>query len=106
VAHGTLTELSRHRRTQQLLLRVRDPEQRSPGIASQMTDVTAASLGELDSDGRTELCVELAPSASEEAFAEALVQRLLGAGIGISSLGRKSASLEQVFAELTRGEAS
>jgi ABC-2 type transport system ATP-binding protein len=47
------------------------------------------------------LVVEFDEGADEGATTEAVVKELVGAGLGVREVGRRTASLEQVFSELT-----
>ncbi len=106
VAQGTLAELSRGRRTAQLVVVARDPQARlssflreQPGVG----DVTPSAGPALDG-GFVRLQLTL---AAEEAPLEAgarLLRALVERAFEVASLAPEAASLEQVFAELTRDE--
>ncbi len=100
VAQGTLAELSRGRRCQVLLVRVRDPEGRAPLLARELACVTDATVEPEDESGRLRLRVSLTEGAGLEAH-EALIGALVLAGVAVSSVAPERATLEQVFAELT-----
>jgi gliding motility-associated transport system ATP-binding protein len=107
VAQGTLPELSRGRRTTSLLVVVRDPDRRAAGFLGEQTGVAAVETLEgvaLEDDAYTRLRVTLNEDAAPLAASERLVSALLGAGLTLASISPETASLEQVFAELTREE--
>ncbi len=55
--------------------------------------------------GCAALTVDFADAADSAAVLEELVAALVGAGVGVREVAPIGASLEQVFAELTRDEA-
>jgi len=103
VAQGTLADLSKNRRTTSLLLTVRDPSQRSSGLLGEQTGVaeveTLAAVA--PADGYTRLRVTLIEGEPALGNAERLVRALIGADVDVASITPETASLEQVFAELT-----
>ena len=101
VAEGTLSELSRGRKSLTLLLSVRDPDARSAALAREVEGVTSAIVDEQDGSMRGRLRVTLAEDAGPE-VSEALVKTLVLSGVAVSSVVPELASLEQVFAELTQ----
>jgi len=109
VAQGTLAELSRGRRSTSLLLIVRDPEQRVAGFLGEQAGVSAVTTEgavALASDGYARLRVTLAEGEAPLPLSERLLGALLGAGFAVASIAPEAASLEQVFAELTRDESA
>jgi len=107
VAQGTLAELSRGRRSTTLLLVVRDPERRAAGILGEQTsvaEVESLAAVALPADGYTRLRVVLAEGEAPLGAGERLVRVLVMAGIDVASLSPETATLEQVFADLTRDE--
>jgi ABC-2 type transport system ATP-binding protein len=102
VAQGTLEELSRGRRAQLLTLLVRDPDGRAPKLLQEQSGVTAVEPSR--DDQHTRLRVTLAEDAERLRVSAQLVRALVTAGIDVASASPETASLEQVFAELTRSE--
>ena len=68
------------------------------GVAS----IECAAGGELDEPKR--VTVDTRDEADPDAVAERAVSALVGAGLGVRSVARAAASLEEVFRELTREE--
>jgi ABC-2 type transport system ATP-binding protein len=109
VGQGTLAELSRGRRAQLLTLLVKDPERRAAELLQRQAGVSAVeeiddALHARDST-RTRLRVTVADDAERVSTSERVVRALVMAGIDVASATPESASLEQVFAELTQDEA-
>ncbi|HEY6081703.1 MAG TPA: ABC transporter ATP-binding protein [Polyangiaceae bacterium] len=103
VAQGTLQELSRGRRSQALLLLVRDPEGRADALLEGSPGVSHVEAL-ADEAGRTKRRVILSEDQEPGAAAERLVRALVLAGLDVASVTAEAASLEQVFAELTLDE--
>ena len=107
VAQGTLPELSRGRRSTTLLLTVRDPERRAAGFLGEQAGVASVTTEDsvaLATDGYARLRLTLTEGETPLAVAERLVAALLGASFSVASIAPEAATLEQVFAELTRDE--
>lgn len=109
VGQGTLQELSRGRRAQLLTLLVKDPDGRAAELLQRQAGVTGVetiddALDARDST-RTRLRVTVADEAERVSTSERVVRALVMAGIDVASATPESATLEQVFAELTRDEA-
>ena len=109
VGQGTLAELSRGRRAQLLTLLVKDPEGRATELLQRQAGVTAVetiddALDARDST-RTRLRVTVADEAERVSTSERVVRALVMAGIDVASATPETATLEQVFAELTQDEA-
>jgi ABC-2 type transport system ATP-binding protein len=107
VAQGSLEELARGRRTANLLLTVRDPDRRAAGFLGEQAGVAAVTPSDavaLEEDGYTRLRVTLAEDQNAFPTGERLVSSLVGAGFGVAGITLEKATLEQVFAELTRDE--
>jgi ABC-2 type transport system ATP-binding protein len=100
VGQGTLAELSRGRRTPLLTLLVRDPDGRAPKLLEAQPGVTAVEATSHDQHQR--LRVTLDEAAERLEVSARLVRSLVTAGIDVASASPETASLEQVFAELTR----
>jgi ABC-2 type transport system ATP-binding protein len=108
VAQGTLSELSHGRRAQRLTVLVRDPDGRAAQLLKEQAGVAAVeavtdALDTRDSQ-RTRLRITVADEAERVSTSERAVRTLVLAGIDVASATPESASLEQVFAELTRNE--
>ena len=106
VAQGTLEELSRGRRTPNLLLTVRDCDHRAAGFLGEQPGVTAVTpvAGVALDDDFVRLRVTLDDQTKPLVVSERLVAALHRADYGLASIAPETASLEQVFAELTRDE--
>ena len=106
VAQGTLEELSRGRRSTTLLVVTRDADGHASGFLGEQTGVTAVET--LDSvalaDGYSRLRVTLTEAEVPLHAGERLLRALVTANINVASLIPETASLEQVFAELTRDD--
>ena len=100
MAQGTLQELSRGRRSQALLLLLRDPEGRADALLSGSQGVSRVEALP-DEAGRAKRRVLLSEDQEPGAAAERLVRALVLAGLDVASVTAEAASLEQVFAELT-----
>jgi ABC-2 type transport system ATP-binding protein len=109
VGQGTLAELSRGRRAQLLTLLVKDPERRAAELVQRQAGVTAVETIDDALDARDSTRIRLRVTVSDEAervsTSERVVRALVMAGIDVASATPESASLEQVFAELTQDEA-
>jgi len=103
VAQGSLAELSRGRRSTTLLLVVRETEPRAAGILGEQTGV--AEVETLDSvalaDGYTRLRVTLTEGVTALDAGQQLLRALVTANVDVASLSPETATLEQIFAELT-----
>ncbi len=108
VAQGTLAELSRGRRSTTLLLVVRDAERRAAGILGEQASVVeVAPLDDMAlADGYTRLRVTLLEGVAALDAGQQLLRALVTANVDVASLAPETATLEQVFAELTRDESS
>jgi ABC-2 type transport system ATP-binding protein len=108
VAQGTLAELSRGRRSTTLLLVVRESEPRAAAFLGEQPGV--AEVEPLDgvalADGYVRLRVTLPEGEAALAAGERLLRALVTANIDVASLAPETATLEQVFAELTTDDAS
>jgi ABC-2 type transport system ATP-binding protein len=109
VGQGTLAELSRGRRAQLLTLLVKDPERRAAELLQRQAGVTAVETIDDALDARDSTRIRLRVTVADEAervsTSERVVRALVMAGIDVASATPESASLEQVFAELTQDEA-
>ncbi len=106
VAQGTLEELSRGRRSLALLVVARNTDGRASGFLGEQPRV--AQVETLDSvaltDGYARLRVTLTEGEAALAAGERLLRALVTANIDVASLCPETATLEQVFAELTRDD--
>ncbi len=103
VAEGSIEELRRVRRASSARVRVRGAEQRAlelSGAQAGVTRVTATREGDV---GVT-LELSLDVDADAEGTLEQVVAALVGGGLGVREASLGKASLEEVFAELTRSE--
>jgi ABC-2 type transport system ATP-binding protein len=103
VAQGTLEELSRGRRSSTLSLTLRDPERRSAGFLGEQAGVIGVETlaGVALADGYARLRVTLAESEVPLETGARLLRALVTANIDVASLTPETATLEQIFAELT-----
>ena len=103
VAQGTLEELSRGRRSTSLLVTARDPDARIAGFLGEQTGV--AEVTPLDSvaltDGYVRLRITLTEGEAPLAAGERLLRALIAANLNVASLSPETATLEQVFTDLT-----
>lgn len=106
VAQGTLAELSRGRRSTTLLLVVRDAERRATGILGEQTGVAEVEAleGVALADGYVRLRVTLSEGVAALDAGQQLLRTLITANVDVASLTPETATLEQVFAELTRDD--
>ena len=103
---GTLDELRAKRKARKIELVVRGAEETVrralatvPGVAS-----IEVAAGGVDEPKRVTL--DLGEDADPDLVAERSVSALVAAGLGVRSVARAAASLEDVFRELTRDEAA
>jgi ABC-2 type transport system ATP-binding protein len=108
VAQGTLEELSRGRRSSTLSLTLRDPERRSAKVLGEQAGVIGVETlaGVALADGYARLRVTLAESEVPLETGARLLRALVTASIDVASLTPETATLEQIFAELTRDDSS
>jgi ABC-2 type transport system ATP-binding protein len=103
---GTLAELKARRRGRKLELVVRGPEEglrRALATVAGVADIAIERPPEADEAKRATLDVH--DDADPDGVAERCVAALVGAGFAVRSVVRAAASLEDVFQELTRGDA-
>jgi ABC-2 type transport system ATP-binding protein len=108
VAQGTLAELSRGRRSSTLSITVRDPERRAAGFLGEQTGVVGVEplAGVALADGYARLRVTLAESEVPLEAGARLLRALITANIDVATLTPETATLEQIFAELTADESA
>jgi ABC-2 type transport system ATP-binding protein len=102
VAEGSIEEIRAMRRSTGVRVVVRGSADKAKDAASKVEGVSGARAA--TTGGAVELTVDLVASADAAATTEALVAALVKAGLGIREVGARTASLEQVFAELTRSD--
>jgi ABC-2 type transport system ATP-binding protein len=105
VAEGSIDELRAMRRASGLTVGVRGEPEKAAAAARALAGVAAAKA-KAKAEGRAALDVDLDDGADATTVAEAVVAALVGAGLGVHEIAPRSASLEQVFSELTGGAAS
>ena len=108
VAQGTLAELSKGRRSTTLVLVVKDARGVAAGILGEQPFVAAVEplAGVALDDGYSRLRATLVEGTAALDAGPQLVRALVAANVDVASLAPEVATLEQVFAELTRDDAS
>ena len=103
VAGGTLAELKARSKGREARLVVRGAPGALEAAAAQVSGVKQARASVLDRAAQTaELLLEMAEDAHPEETVERAVAALVAAGAGVRGVGPVRASLEEVFADLTR----
>ena len=106
VAQGSVDEIRAMRRPSGLRVIVRGDADRAIAALKEIPGVRRAEMKSRAEDGATsELSVSLKKGREAGPVAEAIVSAIVGAGIGVREITAEAASLEQVFAELTEGDA-
>lgn len=107
VAQGTLEELSRGRRSTSLLVTARDADGRIAGFLGEQTGVAEVKPleGVALADGYVRLRITLTEGETPLAAGERLLRALIGANLDVASLTPETATLEQVFTDLTADDA-
>ena len=106
VASGKLDELRAQRRATAATLLVRDPDGRAPSVLEQVPGIkrVRSAEGALTTDGtRLHVTFDKQEGDVDRVFEEA-VAALVGAGVGVREAQFAKATLEEVFAQLTRAE--
>ena len=108
VAQGTLEELSRGRRSVALLVVARDADGSASVLLGEQPGVAEVETlaGVAPGDGYARLRVILAEGEAALSAGERLLRALVTAKVDVASLTPETATLEQVFAELTHDDAS
>jgi ABC-2 type transport system ATP-binding protein len=105
VASGTIAELRELRRSETVRLVVRDPEGRARSLLEETAGVQRATP-EADAGGRDDLValtVTIAPDVTDrQSVVEQVVAKLVAAKVAVRELSQARATLEEVFAQLTR----
>jgi ABC-2 type transport system ATP-binding protein len=104
VAEGSIDALRARRRAPSARIIARGEGAQIVAAATNLAGVKHASSEPLPG-GCAALSVDFADEADSAAVLEELVAALVGAGVGVREVAPVSASLEQIFAELTRDEA-
>jgi ABC-2 type transport system ATP-binding protein len=105
VGAGSLAELKARRKGRRLALTVRGAEEAARRALLAVPGVSGIeSAAGVDTEEPKRLTLEVSDDAEPDAVAERAVAALVGAGLGVRSVTRESASLEDVFRELTRDE--
>jgi ABC-2 type transport system ATP-binding protein len=101
VAEGTLEELRRLRRAAGIVVVARGPAELVRQLLAGVPGVLKVALHS-GADEIQRLELELEEDGDADGIAERAVAALVGAGWGVRAVERKSRSLEEVFAEVTR----
>lgn len=112
VAEGSIDDIRALRRSPGVRLSVRgagDTEERAFAAARSVAGVERVESAQASADeggeGVVTLEVELGAAADAGAVTEELVRAMVGAGLGVRAIVPRTATLEQVFSELTAGRA-
>lgn len=106
VGEGTLAELKARQRGRKLELVVRGAEEGVRRALATVPGVLRIEIAKSDEpDEPKRVTLEVNEDADPDGVAERSASALAGAGFGIRSIARAAASLEDVFRELTRGDA-
>jgi ABC-2 type transport system ATP-binding protein len=106
VAQGSVDEIRALRRPSGVRVTVRGDADRAIAALKEAQGVRRAEVKRRAEDGTAELSVSLKKGKEAGPVAEAIVGALVAAGIGVREVAPLAASLEQVFAELTEGDAA
>jgi ABC-2 type transport system ATP-binding protein len=106
VAEGSLAELKTRQKSRQSVIGASGDVKKLEAVLASVTGVerVSAAAGR-DAGGATDFELQIAEDADPEATVERAVAALVAAGGGVRSVGPVRASLEEVFAELTRDDA-
>ena len=106
VAEGTLGELKARQKSRQSVIGAHGEPARLEAVLRDVPGVASARARTLQGErGGVELELDIADDAEPDTTVERAVAALVAAGAGVRSVGPLRASLEAVFAELTRDEA-
>ncbi|HSN98710.1 MAG TPA: ABC transporter ATP-binding protein [Candidatus Nanopelagicales bacterium] len=105
VAEGTIEEIRKLRRSPGMRIAVRGAVDRALAAARSVAGITAARA--LPDEGGEARIVEIEIGAGADAgpITEDLVRAIVDAGLGVREVTPRTASLEQVFSELTASKA-
>ena len=104
VGEGTLAELTAKRKGRRLLLTVRGADESVRRALSELPGVRAVASDSDETSGARRVTLDVSDDADPDVVAERAVAALVAASLGVRSLERGGASLEEVFQELTRGD--
>jgi len=107
VAQGSIKELRAMRRSNSATLLVRDPEGRAASLLEQIEGVKRVrrATDELADGELVRYLVSLKKTVRDPGpWLEAAISSLVGAGLGVREASPAKATLEDVFAQLTRAE--
>jgi len=106
VAEGSIDELRARRRAEGGVITVRGDEKRAQELLEELPGVRRVTASPGDEQELTRLTLALAKGESDVgAVLEAAIAALVGAELKVREAGPSRATLEDVFAELTRSEA-
>jgi ABC-2 type transport system ATP-binding protein len=105
VAQGSVDEIRAMRRPSGLRVIVRGDADRAIAALREIPGVRRAEV-KSRGEATSELSVSLKKGKEAGPVAEAIVSAIVGAGIGVREITAEAATLEQVFAELTEGDAA
>jgi len=106
VAEGSIDEIRAMRRSSGVRIGMRGEARKGLQIARRVAGVAKAVLEEPAGGSFAALSVELDAGADGGEIIEALVAALVGGGLGVREVAPRTASLEQVFSELTESPGS
>lgn len=105
VAEGSIEELRARRRAEGGLITVRGDRASAVSIVEALPEVRRVKARRGDADGLWRLSVALKKDATDAgAMLESAVTALVAAGLSVREAGPSRATLEDVFAELTKSE--
>lgn len=105
VAEGSIAELRARRRAEGGVITVRGDREKSLAAVEGIDGVRRVTAKKADTDGLWRLTLALSKGTTDVGpVLEAAVGALVGAGLAVREAGPSRATLEDVFAELTRAE--
>jgi ABC-2 type transport system ATP-binding protein len=105
VAQGSIDEIRALRRPSGVRVTVRGDADKAALALKDVPGVRRAEVKNRGGDGTADLSVSLKKGKDAGSVSEAMVGALVAAGIGVREIAAEAASLEQIFAELTEGDA-
>jgi ABC-2 type transport system ATP-binding protein len=106
VAQGTLAELSKGLRSAALLAVIKDPKGVANQLLAELPGVAAVASLPSSDVGYSRIRITLEDGQTALGSGERVTRALVTGGVDLASLAPETASLEQVFAELTREDAA
>jgi ABC-2 type transport system ATP-binding protein len=103
---GTLDELRAKRKARKIELVVRGAEETARRALATVPGVASIEVAQSGVDEPKRVTLDVSEDADPDLVAERSVSALVAAGLGVRSVVRAAASLEDVFRELTRDEAA